>query len=134
MANLILPDSNVYIDALRARVDPFQRFAPYLEDWEFGTCGMVVLEVCRGLVEPAALRRFRERFSVMIYIPTNNAIWERATHLAWALDRQGMTLPAQDLLIAACALHAGATVLTRDEHFQAIPGLRVRANLADLDN
>ncbi len=124
MANLILPDSNVYIDALRAGVDPFHQFAPYLEEWEFGTCGMVVLEVCRGLRAPAALKRFRERFSVMIYIPTTNSLWERATQLAWSLDRQGLTLPAQDLIIAACALHAGALVLTRDAHFQHIPGLR----------
>lgn len=129
MANLILPDSNVYIDALRAGVDPFQTFAPHLEEWEFGTCGMVMLEVCRGLRDPAVLKRFRERFSVMIYVPTTNAIWDRATHLAWALDRQGRTLPSQDLLIAACALHAGAIVLTRDAHFQNIPGLHVMDRL-----
>jgi predicted nucleic acid-binding protein len=123
MANLILPDSNIYIDAMRGDVDPFQTFAPYLEDWEFGTCGMIVLEVCRGLRDPAVLQRFRERFGVMIYIPTTNAIWDRATQLGWSLGRQGRTLPAQDLVIAACALHAGATVLTRDAHFQYIPGL-----------
>lgn len=129
MANLILPDSNVYIDALRAGVDPFPLFASRLEEWEFGTCGMVMLEVCRGLRDPAVLKRFRERFSVMIYVPTTNTIWERATQLAWALDRQGRTLPAQDLLIAACALHAGAVVLTRDAHFRHIPGLRTMEQL-----
>jgi predicted nucleic acid-binding protein len=125
MANLILPDSNVYIDATRAGVDPFERFAAHLEEWEFATCGMVVLEVCRGFREPALLQRFRERFGVMIFIPANNAIWERATHLAWSFDRRGQTLPSQDLLIAACALHAGATVLTADAHFRVIPGLQV---------
>ena len=52
-------------------------------------------------------------------------VWERATQLAWSLDRQGVVLPAQDLLIAACALHANATVLTADAHFSRIPGLRV---------
>lgn len=129
MANLILPDSNVYIDATRAGVDPFGQFAGYLEEWEFATCGMVVLEVCRGLREPSLLQRFRERFGVMIFIPTNNVIWERATHLAWSLDRRGRTLPAQDLIIAACALHAGATVLTADRHFDDIPGLQVLRTL-----
>jgi predicted nucleic acid-binding protein len=34
-------------------------------------------------------------------------------------------LPAPDILIAAHALQAGATVLTLDAHFSAIPGLRV---------
>ncbi len=127
MANLILPDSNVYIGAVRAGVDPFQRFAVGIEDrdWEFATCGMVILEVCRGLRDPNLLKRFRERFAVMIFLPTTNQIWERSAQLAWSLDRQGRVLPAQDLLIAACALQAGATVLTSDAHFHTIPGLRV---------
>ncbi len=129
MANLILPDSNVYISAIRADVDPFHEFGRWLDDWEFATCGMVIMEVCRGLREPAVLNRFRERFSVMIYVPTTNGIWERATQLGWNMQRKGQTLPAQDLLIAACALHAGATVLTNDRHFSDIPGLQVLRTL-----
>ena len=129
MENLILPDSNIYIGALRAGVDPFQGFAAGLDEREFATCGMVMLEVCRGLREPTLLKRFRERFAVMIFLPTTNAIWERASQLAWSLDRRGLVLPAQDLLIAACALQAGATVLTNDRHFHAIPELRVITQL-----
>lgn len=131
MANLILPDSNIYIGALRAGTDPFLSFAGGIDehDWEFATCGMISLEVCRGLRDPNTLKRFRERFSTMIFIPTTNQIWERATQLAWSLDRQGRTLPAQDILIAAHALQAGATVLTLDAHFQQVPGLRVIARL-----
>jgi predicted nucleic acid-binding protein len=125
MANLVLPDSNIYIGAVRAGRDPFRQFASAIEEWEFATCGMVVLEVCRGLRDPAILQRYRERFSVMLYLTTGNASWERATQLAWSLDRQGIVLPAQDLLIAAVALQADATVLTSDAHFQEIPGLRV---------
>ena len=65
----------------------------------------------------------------MIFLPTTNQIWERATQLAWALDRQGRILPAHDILIAAHALQADATVLTRNAHFSSIPGLRVIARL-----
>jgi predicted nucleic acid-binding protein len=125
MANLVLPDSNIYIGAARAGRDPFGQFASALEEWEFATCGMIMLEVCRGLRDPAVLQRFRERFAVMICLATGNSIWERAAQLAWSLDRRGIVLPAPDLLIAACALQADATVLTADAHFQAIPGLRV---------
>lgn len=127
MANLILPDSNFYIGALRAGTDPFLSFASGIaeHDWEFATCGMIALEVCRGLRDPNTL----QRFGVMIFLPTTNQIWERATQLAWALDRQGRILPAQDILIAAHALQADATVLTRNAHFSSIPGLRVIARL-----
>lgn len=132
MAHLVLPDSNVFIGALRAGVDPFQALAAGIRDQEleFATCGMVVVEVCRGLRDPGLLKRFRERFATMIYVPTSNSIWERTAHLAWSLDRQGRVLPAPDLIIAACALHAGAAVLTADAHFQMIPGLEVLASLS----
>ena len=131
MANLILPDSNIYISILRAGGDPFRDFAAGIDehDWEFATCGMVMLEVCRGLRDPGLLKRFRERFAVMIFIPTTNQIWERAGQLAWSLDRQGRVLPAQDILIAAHALTTNAIVLTGDAHFSEIPGLKLLKNL-----
>lgn len=125
MAKLILPDSNIYIDAIRRGVDPFLSFADFIQEHEFCTCGMVMLEVCRGICEPDRLQKFRDRFAVMIYLPTTNAIWERAQHLAWSMDRQRLTIPAQDHVIAACALQTGATVLTHDKHFHGIPGLNV---------
>jgi predicted nucleic acid-binding protein len=132
MEHVVLPDSNIYIGALRAGRDPFSEFAEAAaDDREFVTCGMVLLEVCRGLRDPYVLRRFRERFAVMLYQPTTNQIWERATQLAWTLDRQGLVLPAQDLLIAACALNVNAAVLTADAHFRQIPGLRVIGSLAE---
>lgn len=125
MANRILPDSNYYINASRAGLDPFAELGAHSDDWEFFVCGMVVLEVCRGRAYPNVVQRFRERFAIMPCVPTSASIWERAERLAWTLDRRGELLPAPDLLIAACALQIEAAVLTADAHFQKIPGLRV---------
>ena len=129
MASLLLPDSSFYVTRARARVDPFLELSTRAPEIELCTCGMVVLEVTRGRSDPNVVRRFREAFAVMIFIPTANPIWERAAHLAWSLDRQGVILPAQDILIAAHALQAEATVLTFDAHFSSIPGLRVTDRL-----
>ncbi len=129
MVELVLPDSNFYINRARAGLDPFAELAACADEWDFATCGMVVLEVCRGRRDPVLHQRFRERFAIMPYIATGSSVWERAAQLAWSLDRQGVVLPAPDLLIAACALQAKAAVLTADAHFQAIPGLRVLERL-----
>jgi hypothetical protein len=48
-----------------------------------------------------------------------------ATELAWKLDRQGITIPGPDLVIAASAMKLGAAVMTSDAHFSRIDGLRV---------
>ncbi|MDO8539608.1 MAG: PIN domain-containing protein [Opitutaceae bacterium] len=129
MASLVLPDSSFYINCARGGVDPFVALAARLEDYEFATCGMVVLEVCRGRSNPALLQRFRERFAIMPYIAAGASVWEQATQLAWSLDRRGAVLPAADLLIAACALQARAAVLSLDAHFREIPGLKVLEGL-----
>ena len=129
MSAAVLPDSNFYISRARAGIDPFHELHAHVDDWEFATCGMVLVEVCRGRRDPKVLRRFREQLSIMQFIPTGNSAWEEATRLAWTLDRKGIVLPAPDLLIAACALQADAAVLTTDEHFRLIPGLRVLTRL-----
>jgi predicted nucleic acid-binding protein len=130
MTSLVLPDSSYYITASRRGIDPFVELGRQADDYEFATCGIVQLEVLRGRRDPNVLRRFRETFAVMIYINTTPPIWERAGQLAWALDRQGIVLPAPDLIIAATALQAGAAVLTYDGHFRAVPGLEVIDTLA----
>lgn len=129
MQRLILPDTSVYLDAMRAGVDPFRAFSLHLDTCEFATCGLVVLEVCRGLREPRVLEAFIHQFSVMIYLPTSNTVWERAQQNAWTLDGQGIVLSARDHFLAACALQCGATLLTRERQFQQIPGLIVAAEL-----
>lgn len=125
MASLVLPDSSYFITRAREGIDPFQELRAHANEWEFATCGIVLMEVCRGRREPSVYQRFRERFAVMIFIPASSSTWERATQLAWSLDRQGIVIPATDLLIATCALQVGAAVLTYDAHFRHIPGLEV---------
>lgn len=129
---LVVADSSFYIHALRSKRQPFLEMERLAGDVEWATTGMVMLEVCRGLRDPKMRDRFTERYSTMIYLPTTNAVWERAVHLAWTLDRRGRILPAQDIVIAAACLSGGAGLLTHDAHFTEVPGLAVFNSLEDL--
>jgi len=56
---------------------------------------------------------------------------DEATARAYAelrveLKRTGRPIPANDAWVAALALQHGLPVLTRDEHFDAVPGLERR--------
>jgi predicted nucleic acid-binding protein len=51
--------------------------------------------------------------------------WRETESLAWRLDRAGTILPSTDLIIAVCALRAGAEMLTLDHHFEMIPRLHL---------
>jgi len=57
-------------------------------------------------------------FDVLINIPTTNKIWKESAARAWSLDRSGISLPSQDILIATCAQEIGAAILTDDNHFE----------------
>ncbi len=129
MQRLVLPDSSIYLAALRAGEDPFRAFSRFHESVEFATCGLIVLEVCRGIRDPELLRKLRERFATMIVQPTTEQVWSRAADLARSLDRQGKVLPTRTLMVAATALQMGATVLTTDTQFRAVPGLKVAGSL-----
>lgn len=123
MASAALVDSNVFITLMRQGKDPAECLVSRLED--IHTCGMVRLEVLRGIKDPRQRDDMASFFNVLCNVQTDNKLWEQAAELGWKLDRLGRTIPAQDILIAACALRAGVPVLTADKHFQDIPDLMV---------
>lgn len=129
LANALV-DSSYYIDALRAGEDPFEEFARHADDVDFYVCGVVKMEVLRGVKVPKAHARLSALFDTMLYVPTSNHIWERATRLAWELDRKGRSMQVTDLIVATCALEADASVVTLDSDFHRVPGLHVVDRLA----
>jgi len=129
MAAAVLVDSNYYIRRLRHDGDPLLELEQLASRYEFMTCGMVVMEVCRGLQFEPQRRRYRAAFAIMNCIPTTSRVWDMATDIALTLDRKGTPIPPQDSLIAAHALQASAAVLTLDSDFRRIPGLTVLGSL-----
>jgi predicted nucleic acid-binding protein len=132
LMELVLADSSFYIHEMRAGREPFREMEPLADAVEWATTGMVILEVCRGLRDPLVRDLYLERFSTMVYLPTTNLTWEKASLLAWEMDRKGRILPSQDLLIASACLRHDARLLTRDGHFDVLPGLRLARELDDL--
>ena len=81
---------------------------------------------------PARARARRARIDALVelvpIVDFDREIAERWAELHAGLMRAGRTIPANDLAVAATALHleCGALVGPRDEaHFRAVPGLRV---------
>ena len=121
----VLVDSNIFIGLLHRKLDPVVELGGWIGDGDLATCGMIRLEVERGLRSSRLKKHISGLLDVMIYGHSSTKTWQRASQLAWELDRTGRTLPATDLLIATIALEMGASVLTADRHFSHIPGLSV---------
>jgi tRNA(fMet)-specific endonuclease VapC len=70
------------------------------------------------------LRRFLEKPTVKILSVTQDTAEVYAT-VRNALKRAGAPIPINDVWIAAHALEAGAVVVTDDDHFSYVPGVRL---------
>ncbi|MCB1061747.1 MAG: PIN domain-containing protein [Verrucomicrobiae bacterium] len=123
MSRPIMVDSCWYIQQARNGEDPLRILSFLAESRDIATCGIVTAEVGRGLRQRKFLERYQAAWSVMLYVDSSNKRWEETLDLAWHLDRQGVTLPLQDIHIAVCANQIGAVILTYDTHFQKIPGI-----------
>lgn len=128
-ASPVLADSSYYIRLLRERRDPLRELALAAATRDLAVCGVVRCEVGRALVPAPVLRKFQAAWDVMINVPTDNRLWSEVERLAWDLDRQGIVLPLTDLIIGCSAARIGAVVLTFDNHFFDMPGVRVTRQL-----
>jgi predicted nucleic acid-binding protein len=86
---------------------------------------LVKAEVLRGIKTIRIRDRLSDFFSLTQMVGTNATLWEEAWALAWRLDRQGKVLPLQDIVIACCAMRAGALIMSHDARFSEIPGVNV---------
>lgn len=123
-ASPVLADSSFYIRLLRARQDPLRALALAASSGDVAICGVVRCEVGRALRLPEVRERFQAFWDVVINVPTDNRLWTEVEQTLWDLDRQGVVLPLTDVVIACCANRIGAVVLTYDNHFSRIPGVR----------
>lgn len=121
----ILVDSNIYIGLLRRGYDPVSVLFEHYDTTALITCGMVRLEVLRGVRLPKTLARLAAFMDVMQYVEADAQLWSEAITLAARTDRNGTPVSATDAYIAACAFRKGASVLTGDQDFKLIADLQV---------
>jgi hypothetical protein len=88
------------------------------------TCDMVKLELLYSVRNPREFETTEERLGTLIQCPIGPAEWRRVFEIYRMLAGQGGTqqrsVNHQDLLIAAAAEAAGATLVHYDEDFDRI--------------
>ncbi len=122
-----LVDADFLIDATIGRPDAVQTLE-HLSSDGLAIRIIAVAEVYEGAFgtpQPeATLAAFREFLASYAILPVTDSIAERFARLRATLRRQGQLIPDMDLLIAATALDAELTLLTRNiRHFERIAGL-----------
>lgn len=119
-----LLDTSVWISALRK--DGLQsvqdRVRHILLHGQVFTAGIIRLELLSGAKTDAEFKRLQTRLDALDDAPADHSLWQSAARLAFSLRRQGLTIPATDVLIAACALKTASCLVHADRHFDLIAG------------
>ena len=127
---LFLVDTSVWIFALRK--DPVlqirDRIDSLLREDAVITTGIIKLELLAGAKTEKEYGRLKSRFDALDCIETDDELWRNACEHGFKLRRRGLTIPSTDILIASCALKAGAILLHADAHFDLMEKpLRLRS-------
>ncbi len=122
---MILVDTSSWIHLLRPDGDKAVRARAEraLSDGEACWCPMVRLELWNGAAGDRERKILREFEQVLPELPMPPEAWESATELARRARQRGITVPAMDIAIAACARLHGAALETADTDFLALDKL-----------
>src|ERR1700722_16149671 len=102
-ASPVLVDSSWYITVGKMGGNPLGLLEDVAEVRDVATCGIVRCEVARGVKNPKALRAFQAAWDVMMYVPTDNKLWQDVESTVWQIDRTlGGALPLAGIVIACC--------------------------------
>ena len=117
-----LVDTSAWIDALRRDGD--ERIGATVReltaDGDAVFCDLVLLELWNGAGGDAETRLLAELERELECVPTTPEVWRRARLMAKDARAEGLTVPATDLLIAACAREHGLDLVHHDAHFDRL--------------
>ncbi|HEX9669697.1 MAG TPA: PIN domain-containing protein [Thermoanaerobaculia bacterium] len=126
MTGPVLVDTSVWINTLRRKGDPELRAELHaaIAAGRAVLCDPVLIELWNGARGAPEQRHLRELQGSLRKVAISPPVWEAAHELARICRRAGVSAPAIDILIAACAEHYRLTVLHRDAHFDDIERAR----------
>ena len=119
---MVLVDTSSWIHFLRpdGDVDVRARVEAVLRAGTARWCPIVRLELWNGAGGERERRVLREFERLIPQLTIDAEIWSEACDLARRCRAAGVTVPASDILIAACARHHGAQLEHADGDFDAI--------------
>lgn len=117
-----LVDTSAWIETLRRNGDSAvrARISALTADDAVVLCDQVRLELWNGARSATDHRLLSNLEQQLEIVPTSPAVWTLACAYARSARERGLTLPAADLLIAACARHHGLELIHHGAHFDQL--------------
>lgn len=120
-----LVDTSAWVEQLRrgGAAQVRTRVEELLAAGEAAWCPIIRLELWNGARGEAERRVLREMETSLPALTIDTAVWDQAVGLAAAARDRGVTVPASDLVVAACARRHQLGLEHNDSHFDLIATL-----------
>jgi predicted nucleic acid-binding protein len=116
-----LVDTSSWIDYLRSsKTEASARVEELLLADEAGWCDVTAVELWNGTRGAKEKRDLAELEKEITLFPVDKNVWQLSRKLAVACREAGLTVPAADIIIAACARHFDLEMEHCDRHFDKI--------------
>lgn len=116
-----LVDTSAWVEYLRPGLSEVgERVEALVLSDDAAWCDMVLLELWKGARGQAEKRKIEELRDTVHRLETTAEVWELAHRLATRCRDKGRTIPATDILVAACATCHGVGLEQKDSHFNEI--------------
>ena len=118
-------DSSAWTHALRRKGDPTirARVQQLLSDQTAAWCEMVRLELWSGVRNDVERNALEQLDKTLPRFPITSDVWNAAVVCGSKARAAGLTVPATDVLIFACASAYGARVEHVDRHYELLERL-----------
>ena len=119
---MILVDTSSWIHLLRPDGDAVvrARVEHALRDGAACWCPIVRLELWNGASGDRDQKVLRDFERVLPELAIDEAVWDEACSIARRARAKGVTVPATDILVFACANRHGAALETSDSDFDLL--------------
>jgi predicted nucleic acid-binding protein len=123
---MTLVDTSSWVQAMRPNGDGATkaRVADLLERGVAAWCNMVRVELWNGIGDSREKKQLRQFEAELPVLPIDERVWEEAVGLAVASRGRGITAPAADLVIYACAKVHEVQLEYYDKHFDLLPRIK----------
>jgi len=119
---MIVADSSALIEYYRRGGSPAvqEAVAAAIAEDAVAFNGIILVEVVGFAADEQERRELLASFGAFHRLALDDEDFDLAASIGFDLRRQGRTVPATDLIIAACAIRARAELLHLDDHFDEI--------------
>ncbi len=119
---MALVDTSSWVEALRknGKKEIRNRVYKLILDGKVVFCHMVLLELWNGARGEYEKKKLKELEETIPCIQTTSEVWEISNMLARECRTGGYTIPATDIMIAACSIIHEVSIDHCDSHFDKI--------------